>query len=85
MLARPDSVLVHVGDGARRRERLAGWVGSWDRDQAELIAEPGPARRLRFETIRFPAGHFNLILRMYWPRAAALDGNWAPPPVARVD
>ncbi|GAA0472365.1 DUF1254 domain-containing protein [Streptomyces olivaceiscleroticus] len=28
-----------------------------------------------------PAGTFNVMLRMYWPRQAVLNGTWAPPPV----
>lgn len=32
-----------------------------------------------------PEGPFYLVLRIYWPEPAALDGAWAPPPVVRVD
>ena len=32
-----------------------------------------------------PDGEFYLILRMYWPKSAALDGTWTLPPVVRVD
>jgi hypothetical protein len=28
-----------------------------------------------------PAGPFYLVLRIYWPEQAALDGTWTPPPV----
>jgi hypothetical protein len=28
-----------------------------------------------------PAGPFYLVLRIYWPEKAALDGTWTPPPV----
>ncbi len=31
-----------------------------------------------------PDGPFYLALRMYWPKPAALDGTWDPPPVVRV-
>lgn len=31
-----------------------------------------------------PDGPFYLALRMYWPKSAALDGTWDPPPVIRV-
>ncbi|HEY7095651.1 MAG TPA: DUF1254 domain-containing protein [Terriglobales bacterium] len=30
------------------------------------------------------AGSFNLILRMYWPKAQALSGAWTPPPIHKV-
>ena len=26
-------------------------------------------------------GRFSLVLRVYWPQAAALDGTWTPPPI----
>ena len=32
-----------------------------------------------------PAGPFNLIMRLYWPAKAILDGVWKPPAVERVD
>jgi hypothetical protein len=31
-----------------------------------------------------PEGRFYLALRMYWPKPAALDGTWNPPPVIRI-
>jgi hypothetical protein len=30
------------------------------------------------------SGGFSLNLRLYWPKAEALDRRWAPPPVRRV-
>jgi hypothetical protein len=32
-----------------------------------------------------PEGPFYLVMRIYWPEQAALDGTWTPPPVVRVD
>jgi hypothetical protein len=29
-------------------------------------------------------GIFNLTLRLYWPKAAILNGSWQPPPVERI-
>jgi hypothetical protein len=31
-----------------------------------------------------PAGHYNLVLRVYWPKRHVLDGRWQPPPVRPV-
>ncbi len=59
VVARPDSVLVRVGDSAERRDNIASWVDGWDRDQAQRIAEPPPERSLCFETIHFPPGYFD--------------------------
>jgi len=30
-----------------------------------------------------PAGSFNLMLRMYWPKPEFLDGKWMPPGVSK--
>ena len=30
-----------------------------------------------------PAGPFYLVMRVYWPEQAALDGSWTPPSVVR--
>jgi len=32
-----------------------------------------------------PEGTFYLVLRIYWPEQAALQGDWTPPPGARMD
>jgi hypothetical protein len=29
-------------------------------------------------------GPFNLLMRLYWPKAEILDGSWSPPPLKRV-
>ena len=31
-----------------------------------------------------PAGGFRLSLRLYWPKASVLSGDWQPPPLERV-
>jgi hypothetical protein len=31
-----------------------------------------------------PEGSFYLVLRIYWPEPAALDGSWTPPPVMKI-
>jgi hypothetical protein len=32
-----------------------------------------------------PEGRFSLTLRLYWPKPAALDGTWTPPPITRLE
>jgi hypothetical protein len=44
---------------------------------------PPPAGR-RANWLPAPAGRFELYLRLYEPRAAAVSGRWRPPPVLRV-
>jgi hypothetical protein len=44
--------------------------------------DPGPDRRANW--LPAPAGGFNLIMRLYYPKPPVLDGTWTPPPVTRV-
>lgn len=46
--------------------------------------QPGePAERANW--LPAPEGPFYLVLRIYWPEEAALDGSWTPPPIVRLD
>lgn len=46
-------------------------------------AHPGPEREANW--LPTPVeGRFTLMLRLYWPKAAALDVTWVPPGVTRV-
>lgn len=55
-LARPDSVLVAVGDDVERRAHLGSWVSGFDPEQAEQIARPDSDDPLGFVTVRFTLG-----------------------------
>ena len=44
--------------------------------------DPGPARRSNW--LPAPAGGFNLVMRLYHPKPAVLDGTWTPPALVRV-
>jgi hypothetical protein len=43
---------------------------------------PGPGKESNW--LPAPKGPFNLTMRIYAPRANALNGEWNPPPVRRV-
>ncbi len=63
------SGLVHGDDGS-----LSIHVQREEPDTAEGRANWLPA----------PSGPMYLVLRIYWPEAAALDGSWTPPPIERT-
>ncbi|GGY16338.1 hypothetical protein GCM10010358_80100 [Streptomyces minutiscleroticus] len=44
-----------------------------------------PAPDKRSNWLPAPAGPFNVMLRMYWPRQTVLNGTWSPPPVTKAD
>lgn len=43
---------------------------------------PGAEREANW--LPAPEGPFNIIMRLYWPKPAVLEGEWAPPPIQRV-
>lgn len=44
---------------------------------------PGKARESNW--LPSPPGGFNLLLRMYWPKEAVINGSWTPPAVKRTN
>jgi len=43
---------------------------------------PGNAKESNW--LPAPAGPFNVLLRMYWPKDEVLTGRWSPPPVTKA-
>jgi hypothetical protein len=54
-----------------------------DGDVVVVLSHVRPAGRY-VNWLPAPAGPFRLNLRLYWPRRAALDGRWQPPPIVPV-
>lgn len=51
----------------------------------DLIIQHSPPEASEiFNWLAAPSGPFSLRLRLYWPRGAAVNGAWAPPPVERL-
>lgn len=44
-------------------------------------ASPGKDKEANW--LPAPAEGFNLVLRLYWPKAQVLDGSWVPPPLQK--
>lgn len=49
-----------------------------------LISHQDPGKDRRANWLPAPAGPFNLLMRVYWPKPAMLDGTWMPPGVQKV-
>ncbi|MEI8018589.1 MAG: DUF1254 domain-containing protein [Schlesneria sp.] len=43
-----------------------------------------PGKDLESNWLPAPKGPFMLVMRLYWPKAAVLDGKWTAPPLKRV-
>jgi hypothetical protein len=65
-------------------DRTAGLVTEPDGSLAIHVQCAAPPRDEHVNWLPAPAGPFRLMMRLYWPRASALDGSWVPPPVERV-
>ena len=50
-----------------------------------LVQTASPGRELEGNWLPAPKGPFSLIMRLYLPQAAALDGKWKAPPLQRAD
>jgi hypothetical protein len=48
-----------------------------------LIQKDEPDTHSTSNWLPAPDGPFYLVMRLYGPEAAALDGTWMPPPVVR--
>jgi hypothetical protein len=48
------------------------------------IQNKSPGRDKEANWLPAPTGPFRMYLRLYWPKAEALDGSWTKPPLQRV-
>jgi hypothetical protein len=48
------------------------------------IQHENPGAEKEANWLPVPGGPFNLTMRLYAPKKAALTGEWAPPPIIRV-
>jgi hypothetical protein len=63
---------------------LYGLRASPDGSIPVLLQRTPPARRDRSNWLPVPAAPFRIELRLYWPRAEALDGRWTPPAIHSI-
>jgi hypothetical protein len=65
-------------------DRTAGLETEADGSLVIRIQHSEPPSGARANWLPAPRGPFHLIMRLYVPRASALDGIWVPRPVERV-
>ena len=49
-----------------------------------IIQNESPGKDKEANWLPAPKGPFSMIMRLYWPKAAATDGKWKQPPLERV-
>jgi len=47
------------------------------------LQHASPGKEYELNWLPTPPDHFNLVLRLYWPSRAVLDGAWRPPLIKR--
>jgi len=62
----------------------ADFVRDEDGGLTLYLQHDSPGKKLEPNWLPAPAGPFYTVLRLYWPKQAALDGSWKAPPVTRV-
>jgi hypothetical protein len=50
-----------------------------------VIQNESPGLEKEANWLPAPQGPFSMMMRLYWPKAEALEGKWTPPPVQRVE
>lgn len=49
------------------------------------IQNESPGKELESNWLPAPKGPFNIYMRLYWPKEAAMDGSWSPPKAELVE
>ena len=50
---------------------------------ALAVLRKSPGKDKEPNCLPAPKGPFDIIMRLYWPKEAALDGTWKQPPMKR--
>ncbi|ALM85311.1 DUF1254 domain-containing protein [Bordetella sp. N] len=79
-----DNLLDNMGDryAVRMRDKID--VAEDGTATVYVQYETPVAERTRNWLPAPQSGHFSLILRLYWPQEAAVEGTWTPPAIRRV-
>jgi hypothetical protein len=81
-----DSEGFQVGNGLNRFA-VSSWMPFKINDDGSLdiyFQNESPGKDLEANWLPSPKGPFNLTMRLYGPKAEALNGKWNPPPVKQM-
>ncbi|NTU82577.1 MAG: DUF1254 domain-containing protein [Chloroflexales bacterium] len=86
MYAEPEKLLVAnpLNRYLLNSAMLAQFKQDADGGLTLLIQHESPGKDNEANWLPAPEGSFSMIMRLYWPRAAALDGSWKAPPLKQV-
>ena len=87
MYALPESLLVAnpLNRYLLNSTMLDDFVRDKDGGITLYLQHDSPDKEKEPNWLPAPEGPFSATLRLYWPKAEALDGTWTPPPVRRVE
>jgi hypothetical protein len=86
MYALPESLLManSLNRYLLNSTMLDDFVRDEDGDITLYLQHDAPGKEKEPNWLPTPEGSFSAILRLYWPKPAALDGTWQLPPLRRV-
>jgi hypothetical protein len=86
MYEQPESLLVAnpINRYLLNSPMLDDFVRDDDGGVTLYLQHESPGRDLEPNWLPAPSGPFSAVMRLYWPKPEALDGNWNMPPLERV-
>lgn len=86
MYEMPESLLVAnpINRYLLNSSMLLDFVRDTDGGITLYIQHKSPDKAWESNWLPAPEGPFVMVMRLYWPKAAALDGTWKLPPLKRV-
>jgi len=82
----PESLLVEnpINRYLLNSPMLPDFVRDADGGITLYLQHDSPGKNKEPNWLPAPDGPFSVVMRLYWPKAEALDGTWKQPPIKRV-
>ena len=86
MYDQPASLLVHnpINRYLLNSTMLSEFKIDDDGGLTLYIQNESPGKDKEANWLPAPQGPFSMVLRLYWPKAEALDGTWTAPPLQKT-